>query len=271
MIIFLTFLLITILSLDIASATDYKPWYGPVLEIDTQADILMQAFDHVDSHGSSGNRPEFDTFIDLSAAVTVWEGIAAELEVIAAETRHQSFGMDAIRLTGRYLWLDDVTGDPVSLSTGITLSTVFEACRRNIATFDHGSIECEGHIAVGKETSSMQFWTSRWWGVFGIGLADVGSPWLRANVAWEHNWWNNHQVKLFADSIWGLGGNNLNQKHFHGYGSIAYQAVDIGARYLYRFCNGLALSAGYAFRVYGRNCPQCVNTILLHLDYPLGL
>jgi len=252
-----------------ASATDYKPWYGRVLELDTSADVLMQAFSHVDSHHSSGKRKEFDTFIDLSASLAVWESIAAELEVIAAETRHQSFGMDAIRFTGRYRWLNDLVGDPVSLSTGVTLSGIFPPVRRNIATFDHGGFAAEAHIAVGKELSCMQFWTSRAWSVLGVGLADVGSAWIRANFAWEHNWWDRHRVELFADSIWGLGRNELNLHNFRGYGSVDYQAIDMGFRYNFQCDNGIVLSAGYGYRVYSRNCPQNVNLILLKIFYPL--
>lgn len=252
-------------------ATDYKPWYGRVLQLETQADVCFQMFDHVDSHHSSGSRKEFDTFIDLGASMALWEDMAAELEVIALQSRNQSFGMDAIRLTGRYRWLNDIVGDPVSLSTGVTVSTIFPAARRNIATFDHGGIACEAHLAIGREVSCMQFWTSRAWGVFGIGVADVGSPWLRANLAWEHNWWDRHRIELFSDSIWGLGGDQMDLPYFHGYGPIQYQAVDVGARYYYQADYGIVFSLGYGYRIFARNCPQNVNFVLLRLEYPLSL
>lgn len=254
---------------DVAPATDYKPWYGRVLELDLSADVLMQAFTHVDSHHSSGKHPEFDTFIDAAASSAIWESIAAELEVIAAETRYQSFGMDAVRLTGRYRWFNDIVGDPISLSTGVTLSTIFKPARRNIATFDHGGMAAEGHIAVGKEFSREELWTSRAWGVFGMGIADVGSPWLRFNAAWEHNWCDRHQLELFTDTVWGLGQNQLNLHNFHGYGSVNYQAIDLGVRYHRQFDYGLILSLGYAYRVYSRNCPQEVNLISIKVFYPL--
>lgn len=251
-----------------ASATDYKPWFGRVLELDLSADCLMQAFTYVDSHNSPGKHPEFDVFIDLDASLAVWESIAAEIEIIAAETRHQSFGMDAIKLTGRYRFFNDIVGDPASLSTGITLSAIFPAVRRNIATFDHGGIAAECHLAVGKEWSCMQFWTSRAWTVFAVGVADVGSPWLRCNLAWEHNWWERHQLELFADTIMGLGRNHLNLHNFHGYGSVRYETIDLGARYRFQFDNGIALSLGYGYRVYGRNCPLDASLIFLKALYP---
>lgn len=253
-----------------ASATDYKPWYGRVLELDARAEVLMQAFEHVDSHHCSGKRREFDTFVDLSASMAVWEGIAAELEVIALQSRHQSFGMDAIRFTGRYQWLNDVVGDPVSLSTGVTVSSIFPPARKNVATFDHGGVACEAHVAVGREMSCMQYWTSRAWGVFAAGIADVGSPWLRGNIGWEHNWCNTHYFELSADSIWGLGGDELNLCYFYGYGSIQYQAIDLEVRYSYQCDFGPLLSAGYGYRVYARNAPQNVNFVLLRVEWPLS-
>lgn len=260
-----------ILCTTVVNAIDYKPWYGRIFEIDASADILMQGFTHVDTKHGSGKHSEFDAFIDLSASMEVWDGIAAQLEVIAAQTREHHFNMDAIRLTGKYQWLNDIIGDPVSLSTGLTLSTIFPACRRNLATFDHGGIGCEGHIAVGREVSCMQFWTSRLWGVFAMGIADVGSPWLRANFAWEHNWWDRHRLELAADTIWGLGRNGLDLHHFHGYGPVQYQAVDLALRYNYQFDCGLVLGAGYGYRVYARYAPENVNFVMLRIMYPFGL
>lgn len=262
------FCLLAVVAVD---AVDYKPWFGRVFEVNTRADIIMQAYNHVDAHHSSGKRNEFDTFFDLSASMAVWETIAAELEVIALQSRHQSFGMDAIRFTGRYLWMNDVIGDPFSITTGVTLSAIFPPARKNIATFDHGGFAGEAHVAVGREVSCMQFWTSRLWGVFAVGLADVGSPWLRGNIAWEHNWWDRHRVELFADTIWGFGGDNLNLYDFDGYGSVQYQAVDLGVRYGYQWDNGLRLSLGYAYRVYGRNSPVNVNFALVRFDLPLPI
>lgn len=252
-------------------ATELKPWFGRLFEIEARGDCLMQAFARVDTEKGSVKRHEFDAFFNLGASAAIWETIAAQIEVIAMETRHRS-GMNAVRLTGRYRWSNDIVGDPVSLTTGVTLSKIFRAARRNIATFDHGGVACEGHIAVGKEIPCRQFWTSRTWAVFGIGIADVGSPWLRGNLAWEHNWWDRHQVKLLAESIWGLGGNNLNLSHrFRGYGSIRYQAVDLSARYSYQFDNGLTVGIAYGYRVYAKNCPENVNLILLRVCYPFGL
>lgn len=169
--------------------------------------------------------------------------------------------------------MNDITDeDPVSLTGGITISQVFKPGLRNLSSFNHGGIQAEGHVAVGKEYSCMQFWTSRLWGVVGFGLADMGSPWILANAAWEHNWWNNHHAQLYVRTLWGLGHNSLSLcDNFRGYGPIGHHSVDIGARYSYLFCNGANLSAEYGFRVYARDCPRAVNIISIIFFYPLKL
>lgn len=262
-----------------AYAIDYKPWYGRVYEIDTAVDIRFQLFDRVDSHQSShhdllhvsNKRKELDTFIALNAGTALDQDRAVELEVIGLQSRKQSFGMDAVRLSGRYRFLNDIVGDPVSLSTGLTVSTIFPNARKNIATFDHGGVALEGHLSVGREMSSGPLWTSRAYGVFAVGIADVGSPWLRANASLEHNFCDRHRLELFAESIWGLGGNHLNLYRFRGYGSVNYQAVDLCSKYVFQADYGVLFSLGGGYRLYARNCPKNACFILLRLDYPLNL
>jgi len=91
---------------------------------------------------------------------------------------------------------------------------------------------------------------------------------LRANFSWEHNWWNRHRLEIFTESIWGFGQNKLNPYHFHGYGSVQYQAIDLGFRYFYQFDYGVVVSGGYGYRVYAQNSPENVNLITLKLVYP---
>lgn len=254
-------------------ATDFKPWYGTIYSLDLHAYCLLQQFETLDTGCGSAKRPEFDAFYDLSALMVVKEDITVEAEISALDSRHRLLGLSTFRLTGRYFWLNDVIGDPVSIATGMTVSKIFHAARRNIATFDHGGIACEGHVAVGKELSSCEeFWISRAWGVLGVGVADVGSPWLRANLAWERNWWELHRLKIFTETLWGFGNNNLNvHPSFRGYGSIHYQTVEVGLRYGYRLDNEALLSIGYAYRVYGHNCPRNANHLQLEVCYPFGL
>jgi hypothetical protein len=254
------------------AATELRPWHGRLYDIDIRGKAALQQFQWIDTHCGKVQRPECDGFYTVSVLGVPEEMVTIEAELSALDSRHRLFGLQAFRLTGRYFWLNDIVDDPVSLATGITVSQIFHAARRNIATFDHGGIACEGHIAIGKEYSCEQFWVSRWWGVLGLGIADVGYPWLRANLAWERNWWERHQVKVFMESIWGFGSHDLVlHPRFSGYGNIQYQAIDAGVRYGFRLDNDALLSLAYAYRVYGRNCPRNVNLLQFEICYPYGL
>lgn len=255
------------------AATELKPWHGSIYSLNFNASVSLQQFEKLDTHCGVIKRPELDAFYNLGAHMVVKENITAEIEISALDSRHRLFGFQALRLTGRYFWLDDVIGDPVSIATGLTVSKIFHAARRNIAAFDHGGVACEGHIAIGKELSSCeQFWVSRAWGVLGLGIADIGYPWLRAKLAWEHNWWERHQFRVFADGIWGFGHHDLHiHPSFKGYGSVNYQAIEVGLRYGFRFDNDALVSLAYSFRVYGHNCPINANILQLEVCYPFGL
>lgn len=253
-------------------ATELLPWYGQALEIETRGAFQLQAYNTISSENHSVRCPASDLFFDLSAGSS-FNDIAGELEAIATDSRYTRFGMDCIKLTGRYRWLNDIIADPVSLVTGFSVAQVFKPGLRNLSSFHHGGIEGELHLSVGRENSYMQFWTSRYWGVAGVGIADSGYPWVRGDVAWEHNFFESHKIRLFANSLWGLGYKSLPCCHgFHGYGRIRHQLVDLGIRYS-RFlaCNGITFNFEYAFRVFARNCPREVNIVYVSLNYPFGL
>lgn len=253
------------------NATELEPWHGSIYSVDIRGKCLLQDFRRLDTRCGTIKRPEFDAFYNFSALGVCKDESTAEIELLASNTRHRGIGLNALRLTGRYFWLNDVVADPVSLATGLTVSKIFRASKHDVALFDHGGIACEAHVSVGKELSCEEFWTSRGWAVLGFGIAVVGSPWLRANLVWERNWWNIHQLKVFADTIWGFGGKKLCLHPFRGYGSVNYQAVDIGIRYGFIFSNNAFLSVAYAYRAYGRNCPIHVNLFQLEFCYPIKL
>ena len=252
---------------------ELKPWFTPSFELQSRTTLQTQLYQSIDTRCGTVKRPAGNFFLDLELYTTLWPNWSVELEARTAATRHRTFGWDSLSFTGRYLWMDDVVGDPVSLTTGVTVYKVFRPARRDLSVFHHGGIECELHTAVGKEVSCGEFWESRGWGVVGIGVGDLGAPWIRADANWEHNWCERHQLRLSLHSIWGLGQRSLRKRldHFHGYGSIQHYSIDAGLRYSWLLNHGIMLSAEYAFRIYAHNCPINVNFILFMLDYPLSL
>lgn len=254
-----------------AEGVERMPWYPRYLELQPRATWRYQQYEKVDTGRETRRHASHDNFLtlSLSGAYDKW---CLEIEATGAATRHQHFNLDDLSLTGRYLWLNEDVGDPVSLTTGLTATQVITLARHDISCFYHGGIEAEAHLALGSEIICEQFWRSRWWGVFGVGIADIGSPWLRGELAWEYNGWDCQRLRLFANSLWGLGHNHLTLKHhFHGYGPIRHQSVDIGLLYSYHFEAGAIVDLSYAYRAFARNCPAYANQVLVSLLYPFGL
>lgn len=252
-------------------ATDLKPWFGNTLEIDAQAACQFYIYHLIDDWHKTQHRNSCDALYDISAS-TSYNDLAGEIEAVTSSTHYCSFGMDSIKLTGRLRLLNDIVADPLSLVTGVSISQVFKPGLRNLSSFHHGGIECEGTLAAGKEFSLMQYWISRWWTVFGVGVADMGYPWIRGNLSWEHNFCEKIHLNLFANSLWGLGYHQLGRiDHFHGYGSIRHQSIDVGFRVSsFSICGG-DVRLEYAYRVFARNCPKGVHIAYASISYPFGL
>lgn len=254
------------------SGTEYKPWYTPLLAPEAEFDVAIQAFRDVDTKFGDMRYSSCDVFVDLGLLLSPTETTSGEFEVALADTRKRTFGFDNIKLTGRYLWLNDVVGDPISLSMGVSLSSVFKPARHDIAVFHHGGIEGEFHIAAGQEFVCESFWTSRWWSVAAIGTGDIGSAWLRGDFHYEWNWWNKNQCDIFLHTLWGLGRRELRSVYyFDGYGPVQHYTVDIGASYIHIFDYGIELKMEYAHRVFAKYCPESANLFIFRVTYPFSL
>lgn len=253
-----------------AMATELKPWFSTPLELQPKATYVNQLFHSVDTPHRHKKYPSDDHFLllSLSAAYDVY---SVEVETTLADTRHRSFGVADISLTGRYQIRNDVIGDPASIVAGVTVEQVFKQARKDVGNFYHGGIQAEAHLAVGRETVCWQFWRSRWWGVGGVGVADTGSPWLRLDLGWDHNWWDRQQLGVYMLTLWGLGNEGLDLKGFGGYGPIRHQSVDLGVEYKYHFEFGGIAGLGYGYRVFAQNCPRHVNFFSVSFLYPFGL
>lgn len=254
------------------SATELAPWLSRDYEIQPRATFLFQNFRKINSPEGDLHAPTSSQFYTLSGEYGR-KGVSGEIEVTFANSHKQRPAWDNIRLTGRYLvWNDVDRADPVTLTAGITLTQAFKHSVHDISSFHHGKLAAEFHLAAGRESVCEQFWSSRFWGVAGFGFADTGSPWVRADAAWEHNWYDLYQLRLFVHSLWGLGHNNLKTTHdFDGYGPIHHQSVDCGIGFYYRLeCTGI-ISVEYAHRVYARNFPANANIAKVSFVYPFSL
>lgn len=250
-------------------AIDLKPWYPDPLILEGLLDYRFQWYHSVDAPSKHGHYSSNDHFVDGSL-MFVYDPFSYQLEAEWADTKKRNFDWDHICFTGRYLWLDDNIGDPISLSTGLTLSRAWREAVNDISSFHHGKNELFLHMAFGKQKIEGSAWLSRWWGVFGIGTADRWTPWIVANAAYEWNQCEPHRFRLYINSLWGCGSRKLKVHDFGGYGPINHRSIDIGLRYSYQLDYYGLLSLDYAHRVYAHNFPDNANIATLCYIYPFG-
>lgn len=255
-----------------ANATELLPWFDTSFQIEARGSYVFQTYPSLAGSRHCKHYSSDDSFLIISAAVSALEMLSLELELTASETRKHDFGFDNFRLTARYLWLDDIVEDPISLMTGLTVTQAVHRSVNDPSSFHHGKIAAELHASIGKEIICYNTWTSRWWGTFGIGIADTGWPWIRGDFAAEHRLCDNQWIRLFINTLWGLGHKHIPCPHsFHGYGPVRHQSIDLGTRYDYRFDIWGTLSLEYSYRVYARNFPANANRLMISYLYPFGI
>jgi hypothetical protein len=254
------------------NATELKPWFGNPFELEGRATYVFQNFQEMQTGEGLVSYVSNDNFLTLSLSTSIWGNWDAEFELTGAQTRAHCFNYDCARLTGRYLWMDDVIGDPFSITSGITLTLPQRISIIDPGSFHHGYFEAEFHTALGRESVCGPRWKSRWWLIGGVGIATQGSPWLRADGVIEVQHFIGHALELGAYTLWGLGGDNIvDLDAFRGYGPIAHRSVDVGFAYLYRFDCWGTLKLGYRRRVYAHNFPDNANYLIVEYLYPFGL
>lgn len=252
-------------------ATELKPWFENEYEVELRSSVLYQNYSSIAVSHHRFRRHANDAFITLSATYP-YRRYCGEFEATVANTRKQNSRWDNFRVTGRCQLMSELSGSFITLTTGITLSQAFSLALHDISSFHHGHLEGEFHLSFGKMYGQRccQDYMFRWWSIFGIGTSDIGSPWIREEIACEYNDRDVQQWRFFANTLWGVGQKNLHDRSFKGYGSINHQSVDVGIRYSYAInCWGTFIIQ-YARRLYASNFPQNVNLALIELYVPFG-
>ncbi len=254
------------------SAMDYKPWFGRPFQIEASADLLYQHYNSVNNGNGGFKSVNDDLFFRGGGQVAIMGEYDAEMSFTLAHTNHQHFNFDHGEITGRYLWSNDIVGDPYSIAIGATYSQATALAVHDISSFHHGKLEGKFHIAIGKEITCYDDWSSRGWWANVLGLADSGSPWIESILAYEYRFSKAIWVKIFTQGMWGFGGQNLNlpARKFRGYGPIGHRSLDLGFAIVKQFDIWGWGSLEYSYRPYAKNFPKYANRFAVNYTYPFG-
>ncbi len=253
-----------------AFATDHLPWLGNYMQLEWRQNFAFETFPHYDSTAHIKHQGDRPLFFNTSLSLRFKEFFSFEVEGVVANTRRQSGGVDHLKGTGRFLILNDIGGDPLSLVLGGSYIQAFIPSLHDPSSFHHGRSQGECFISIGKEKAVEADWLGRLWAFGGIGFAEKGFPWLRGQIAYESKFNEQLEWRLFINGLKGMGSKPLKLHDFQGYGAINHGSLDLGMRLTYQLPIYGNISFEYTRRLYTQNFPSQVDRFLLHFLYYLN-
>jgi len=252
--------LLVFLSASSLYSLEKAPWFGDVYEFHFLSKYTFYRFKNVDGAIIQPDNPSNNHLVhfNMSFSPSLQWSIDSDLEFI--DTPREDFGFSSVAFQARYLFKDDILGDPLSLSLGGNFRVVSSESLKDVSVLYHSDVDFEFNLAFGKEFSKLDYWRFRFWAYGGIGIANRGSPWVRGKVAIEGNVQEKRKWSLFVEAMHGYGRQSqINVFDFKGYAKIRERNIDLGFRYGYRFLVWGTLSFEYKRRVLAKLCPEDVN------------
>jgi hypothetical protein len=250
---------------------EVQPWFGDVYQFHFLGSYAYSRFPSF-SHGNPQLNEMFQSnlvYLGLDFSPSPVWSIDADMQL--ADTSASDFYFRSIALQARYLWLDDIIGDPISLVTGASIRATSSTGLRDLSCPSHGNVDFELNFAFGKEFEASNDWLFRSWFYGAIGHSNQGAPWVKGIVSLETNIHDCHKWALFAQGINGYGRHvHVNIDHFYGYARIREKAIDLGIRYGYRLDVWGTLRLEYYRRVLAKSAPKDVDTFVVSYLLPFS-
>ena len=248
------------------------PWLNTIAEFELRPAYTYRYYPSVDRGFNPTSYHSHDHLIDLNLGLRFLPNWDAQLEVDFLSTCRLAWGTQRLGAQVRYLMLDDVAGDPVSITLGGQIFYVPTRTMRDVSSPYHAQGNVELGVAIGKEIDNVYQWLYRFYGFFGIGTGNRGYPWLRPLLSAEMKYEGHHKFQLFSEGYIGLGGRSrVNINRFAGYGKMQHRSIDLGLNYTYLFDIWGALGFQYAYRVYAHAFPQHASTFRVEYRLPFSL
>ncbi|MEM7174584.1 MAG: hypothetical protein AAF443_01460 [Chlamydiota bacterium] len=254
------------------SAFEQSPYFTTLAEFYFRPSYSYRYYPDINRGFNPCNYSSHDHLFDVNLGVRFLPNWEAQAEIDFATTRAMSFGLRRTGLQVRYLFLDDVAGDPVSLVAGAQVFYVPTRNLRDVSSPYHAQGNAELGISIGKEIDRWDHWIAQVYTFLGLGIANRGFPWARCLVVSTFQWKKRHRVCLFGEGYFGFGNRDrVNVRRFNGYAKIEHHSIDIGLRYSYVFLIWGSLGMQYAYRVYAHAFPERAHTLTLEYNLPFSI
>ncbi len=234
-----------------------QPWFGNVYEFHLLSQYSFSRARQIDGLTSNLKSPYHVNLFYFDLDFTPNPEWTFDLDVQFAETTQREFNFRSFAAQGRYLWFDDLIGDPFSFSTGLSVRATPSYFLKDVSCPHHGLVDFEISASIGKEFELQSFWLWRLWAFGGMGQSNAGSPWVKAIVGLETNLYEKHKFALFLETNNGFGKySNFSFNNFQGYGKTRYKFLDATFRYGYRIGPWGTIRVQIDQRIRSRACPK---------------
>jgi hypothetical protein len=255
----------------LASAVEVQPWFGDCLEFHFLGSYAYSFFDKVQNGVPQLTSRFHSNVVYLGLDFSPTPEWSVDMDFQVAATTEQNFNFRSTALQARYLWLDDIVGDRVSLATGANVRFTNSDSLHDVSCPYHANFDFELNFALGKEVDVSDYWAFRFWCFGAVGHANRGSPWVRAIAAIETNYDERHKWALIAEGINGYGRHTtVLIDDFNGYAKIRQKSIDLGLRYGYGIGVWGTLRFEYIRRLLAKSCPEQVNTFIVSYLLPFS-
>lgn len=249
-----------------------QPWFPELLEFQWIPSYTFQHYPSVDRAIHPKKYHSNDQIAQLALEVSPYPTFDLQMRVQFAATHEKHFNFRDGGILIRTLLLNDVEGDPISWTVGITSDFVRHSFLKDVSTPYHFVSNFELGSAIGKEITRECDWIARFWAYVGGGIANRGDPWTHAKLAIWGNFKNRHRLHLFTEAYLGFGRKNqVDISNHEGYGKIHHQSIDVGLAYQYHFDIWGELTLEYFYRPYAHAFPKNLQSITLRYQLPFSL
>lgn len=253
-------------------AFEIKPWLGDEYAFDFQTALIYSRYHQVEGAAVQLSAPKNDRDLLLDLSFTPSSQFDLQVEVEFAKTNSINWALRSAAFQGRYQVLDDIVGDPLSLTLGLSVRGATHHFLKDVSTPYASEGNLELFCSAGKEWSKEGMWTMRTYGFAAVGIANRGFPWTRELLVWENNWKDAHRLSLFTLGNFGFGNEqHVNVNRFNGWGKVQHQSLDVGIAYGYHFQIWGVLTASYTYRLFAHNFPERVSSFMVSYCVPFSM
>ena len=243
---------------------DRSPWLGNVYEFEGQISEERTSSNTINTTHGDKSKHLHNNITRANLRLTSSPELSEEIELSFNEMQQRSYGFDVMKASLRKLWLNDVTGDRVSLTTGLVFSLANGSHLHNLSSQNHGDFEGEVNFAIGKEFGFKENSYFKTWALGLVGAANQGSPWIGGELHLQYVAREVHFIDLFLKAEKGFGEKKLHpHTSFKSWGQMDYQYEDLGLGYTYRKEALGSIYAQVARRLHAHFCPK--NTLSLEI------